>query len=122
MNLFMQKSKLLKLIVIASFAFVFSVVAKANDAGEANGAFQFQLPLGIPFDIWSYYVPKNNPLTQAKVKLGKELFFDKRLSADGTISCATCHDPALAFTDGKRVSDGINGKRGKRNSPSILNA
>lgn len=118
----MKKSKLLKLIVITSFAFAFSIVAKANNAGEANSTFQFKLPLGIPFEVWSYYVPKNNPLTQAKVELGKELFFDKRLSADGTISCATCHDPALAFTDGKRVSDGINGKRGKRNSPSILNA
>jgi cytochrome c peroxidase len=118
----MQKSKLLKLMIIASFAFAFSVVAKANDAGESSGAFQFKLPLGIPFEVWSYYVPKDNPLTQAKVELGKELFFDKRLSADGTISCATCHDPNLAFTDGKRVSDGINGKRGKRNSPSILNA
>jgi cytochrome c peroxidase len=118
----MQKSKFLKLMVIASFAFAFSVVAKANDANDSNGAFQFKLPLGIPFDVWSYYVPKYNLLTQAKVVLGKELFFDKRLSADGTISCATCHDPNLAFTDGKRVSDGINGKRGKRNSPSILNA
>jgi cytochrome c peroxidase len=118
----MKKSKLLKLMIVASFAFAFTVMARANGLSESTGAYQLKLPLGIPFEVWSYYVPKDNPLTQAKVELGKELFFDKRLSADGSVSCATCHDPNLAFTDGKRVSDGINGRRGRRNSPTILNA
>jgi cytochrome c peroxidase len=118
----MKQPILLKLMVIASMALAFSVIAKAGEADESSGAFQVKLPVGIPYEVWSYYVPKENPLTRAKVKLGRELFFDKRLSADGTVSCASCHDPNLAFTDGKRVSDGINGRRGKRNSPSLLNA
>ncbi|MGH9765555.1 MAG: cytochrome-c peroxidase, partial [Blastocatellia bacterium] len=78
--------------------------------------------LGIPFDAWNYFVPKDNPMTQAKVELGKELFFDKSLSADGTVSCSSCHDPARAFTDGKKVAEGIGGRKGGRNVPTLLNA
>jgi hypothetical protein len=51
-----------------------------------------------------------------------KLFFDGRLSADGTVACATCHDPARAFTDGRTVSIGIKGRAGQRNAPTILNA
>jgi cytochrome c peroxidase len=54
--------------------------------------------------------------------LGQKLFFDGRLSADGTVACATCHDPARAFTDGRPVSIGIVGRAGQRNSPTVLNA
>jgi cytochrome c peroxidase len=62
------------------------------------------------------------PLTPARVVLGQNLFFDARLSADGTVACATCHDPARAFTDGRPVSVGIHGHVGQRNAPTILNA
>src|SRR5690554_2591153 len=55
------------------------------------------------------------------ITLGEHLFFDKRLSVDNTISCATCHQPELAFTDGKRVSKGIHQRMGKRNTPSLWN-
>jgi cytochrome c peroxidase len=54
--------------------------------------------------------------------LGQTLFFEPRLSGDGTVACATCHDPAQAFTDGRPVSVGIHGRVGQRNSPTILNA
>lgn len=118
----MRNSRLLQLMVIALFAFAFSILAKANEAAELSNGFEFKLPFGMPAEVWSYYVPKDNPLTIAKVELGRQLFFDKRLSVDATVSCATCHDPNLAFTDGKRFSDGINGRRGRRNSPTILNA
>lgn len=80
------------------------------------------IPRGLPDDTWSYYVPRNNPMTAAKVELGRKLFFDARLSADGKVSCATCHDPKLAFGDGKAVAEGISGKVGTRNSPSLFNA
>lgn len=61
-------------------------------------------------------------MTPAKIELGRKLFFDARLSADGRISCASCHDPKLAFTDGRATASGIAGRRGARNSPSLLNA
>jgi cytochrome c peroxidase len=79
------------------------------------------VPLGLPSDTWEYYVPRHNPQTAAKVELGRKLFFDTRLSADGTVACATCHKPELAFADGKAVAEGIAGRRGPRNSPTLLN-
>lgn len=51
-------------------------------------------------------IPTDNPLTPAKIALGRAMFMDKRLSADGTISCATCHDPQRAFADGLPVARG----------------
>jgi cytochrome c peroxidase len=88
----------------------------------ATSGFEMKLPRGIPPDLWAYFVPNDNPMTHPKVELGRKLFFDPRLSADGKISCATCHDPKLAFTDGKRVAEGIRGRLGTRNSPSLLNS
>lgn len=79
------------------------------------------IPLGLPADTWDYYVPRHNPQTAAKVELGRKLFFDERLSADGKVACATCHKPELAFADGKAVAEGIAGRRGPRNSPTLLN-
>ncbi|HWF17983.1 MAG TPA: cytochrome c peroxidase [Verrucomicrobiae bacterium] len=67
-------------------------------------------------------IPPDNPQTPQKIALGEKLFFDGRLSADGTVACATCHDPARAFTDGRPVSIGIHGLAGQRNSPTVLNA
>lgn len=66
--------------------------------------------------------PSDNPITSEKVALGRLLFFDKRLSRDETVSCATCHVPALAFTDQKKVSEGVNGRKTERNAPSLLNS
>lgn len=66
-------------------------------------------------------VPEANPLTPAKIALGRRLFFDKRLSRDGTVACASCHDPKLAFSDGRKVARGINGAEGSRNAPAIIN-
>jgi len=67
-------------------------------------------------------VPEDNPSTPAKVALGKKLYFDKRLSVDDTVSCATCHDPDKGFADGKSIAEGIEGKKGNRNSPTVVNA
>jgi cytochrome c peroxidase len=67
-------------------------------------------------------IPADNPQTPEKISLGQRLFFDGRLSADGTVSCSTCHDPALAFTDRKPLSVGIQGRVGQRNAPTVLNA
>lgn len=77
-----------------------------------------KVPLGLP----PVPVPDDNPMTAAKVELGKLLYFDKRLSKDGTISCATCHDPQMAWTEHRATSEGIGGKIGERNSPTVINA
>jgi len=66
-------------------------------------------------------VPDDNPLTPAKMRLGERLFFDSTLSADGQLSCASCHDPVRAFTSGRRVARGVFGRSGIRNVPTILN-
>ena len=66
--------------------------------------------------------PNDNQGDSLKIDLGESLFFDPRLSLDETVSCASCHKPGLAFTDGKAVSDGILGRKTARNSPSILNS
>jgi len=66
-------------------------------------------------------VPDANPLTLDKVALGRRLFFDKRLSRDGTLACGSCHDPGRAFSDGLAVARGINGAQGSRNTPVLIN-
>src|SRR5438105_10979093 len=60
------------------------------------------------------------PLTPEKVALGKRLFFDTRLSADGSTSCATCHDPKRAFADNRVLSVGVFGQQANRHSPSLV--
>jgi cytochrome c peroxidase len=65
--------------------------------------------------------PANNPYSEAKEELGKKLFFDPILSKSGQISCANCHDPELAWADGRRVAYGHDRQLGTRNSPTVLN-
>ncbi|SPF38686.1 Methylamine utilization protein MauG [Candidatus Sulfopaludibacter sp. SbA4] len=74
-------------------------------------------PLGLPPLSW----PKDNRYSAAKVELGRYLYFDRRLSADDTVSCASCHDPRYAFTDGAAVSTGIKSQKGNRSAPTIIN-
>jgi len=76
-----------------------------------------KVPLGLQPITW----PKDNPYSAEKVALGKLLYFDKRISADGTVSCATCHDPKFGFTDGAPVSTGIRGQKGGRSAPTVIN-
>lgn len=78
--------------------------------------------LGLPADAMRGAVPGDNPQTPEKIALGRKLFFDGRLSVDGTVACSTCHNPARAFTDGRETSIGVKGHSGQRNAPTILNA
>jgi len=78
-----------------------------------------KIPLGLDED--AFKVPKDNPMTKEKVDLGRLLFFDKRLSANNTIACASCHIPELAFTDGQAVSSGIHSLQGGRSAPTAIN-
>lgn len=77
---------------------------------------------GFPAGRTAAAIPGDNPQTADKIALGHELFFDGRLSVDGTVACATCHDPGRAFTDGRQTSIGVQGRSGQRNAPTVLNA
>jgi cytochrome c peroxidase len=78
--------------------------------------------IGLPTELTRQAIPPDNPQTPDKIALGEKLFFDGRLSADGTVACSTCHDPARAFTDGRPTSVGIKGRVDRRNAMTILNA
>lgn len=77
----------------------------------------FKEPLGLPPVEW----PMDNPYSPEKAELGRLLFFDKRISTDGTVSCASCHNIPKAFADHLRTSKGIHGKVGMRNANSLVN-
>lgn len=79
-------------------------------------------PAGFDPVIWNAFVPEDNAMTAERVALGRKLYFDKRLSADGTVSCATCHDVTRGFTDQIPGSKGIKEQIGKRNAPTVLNS
>ena len=99
-----MKSKFVGLCFLTATAFATPVLAQ---------------PLGLP----PVPIPKDNPQSPEKIKLGEKLFNDKRFSSTGTVSCATCHDAAKAFTDSPlRTSEGINKLTGTRNAPTVVNA
>lgn len=78
--------------------------------------------LAIPLGLDLYLpVPEDNPLTIEKLSLGRRLFFDRRLSRDGSIACSSCHDPDRAFSDSRPIAIGIAGRQGRRNAPALIN-
>lgn len=77
-----------------------------------------QTPAGLP----EVKHPEDNPSSPEKIALGKQLYFDPRLSADDTISCASCHDPAKGWSNGEQFATGVGGAKGGRNSPTVLNS
>ncbi len=95
--------------------FTIGVLFAAPPAKDAGGI--PNVPLGLPAVVW----PSDNPYTPEKAELGRILYFDPRLSADSTVSCASCHSPQHGFTDCKPVSTGIRGQLGGRSAPTIIN-
>lgn len=81
----------------------------------------YRVPVPLGLDLVAP-VPEGNALSAAKVELGRKLFFDPVLSAEGTRSCVSCHQPSRYFTDGRARAVDRNGSPGRRNVPSILNA
>lgn len=88
------------------------------DAPAQARSFDWQLPERIPEPV----VPDDNPLTEAKFQLGRHLFYEQRLSADGTLSCASCHQQDKAFSDGVARPSGVTGEVHPRNSQALANA
>lgn len=84
--------------------------------------FEVQVPKGLPLLTPNAVVPASNPLTAGKIELGKQLYFDPRVSANGTVSCATCHNPEKGWADGQKLTIGIGGAVNGRNSPTVLNS
>ncbi|WP_297339342.1 methanobactin export MATE transporter MbnM [Pseudophaeobacter sp.] len=93
------------------------LLSGAGFALDAAEAYDWPLPAWMPRPS----VPEDNPMSAAKVELGRHLFYDARLSGDGTVACASCHDQGRAFTDGRQVAVGIHGTHGKLNAPSLAN-
>lgn len=99
---------MIRCLLLSSLAAV-GIVSAAASAAD---------PAGFP----AIKHPKDNETTPEKVALGKQLYFDGRLSADNKVSCATCHDPAKGFSNGDQFATGIEGKKGGRNSPTVINS
>jgi len=79
-------------------------------------------PAGIEPSFWKFIVPADNAGNEARIALGRKLYFEPKLSKDGTVACATCHDVSRGFTDRRGTSEGIGDKLGRRNAPTVLNA
>ncbi len=122
------------LLALSNTELVVSAEVPKGDHGAAEMEYQIRqlnrlqpsvdvskTPEGFDLVIWQAFIPKDNALTPERVSLGRKLYFDKRLSADGTVSCATCHDVTRGFTDQIAVSEGIKEQFGHRNAPTTLN-
>jgi cytochrome c peroxidase len=93
------------------------LVVASSSSAPIGTPISIQPPLGLP----PVPIPADNPPTAETIALGRRLFYDKNLSRDRTESCASCHDPAAGFRDPRRVSQGVNGMQGERQSMSISN-
>jgi cytochrome c peroxidase len=118
----------LRVPVTLVLSFIFAAPVRGEDKPVAakpvaqvvkSGSWSMTLPLGLEAD--SAYIPDDNPMSDDKIALGKLLYFDGRLSKDGSISCASCHNPFHGFTDPNRTSSGVGLLKGGRNSPTVLN-
>jgi cytochrome c peroxidase len=104
--------------VLAVFIFVFKSCKKDDEIRPyVPTPYELNIPDGLP----PMPIPANNPLTKEGVELGRKLFYDELLSGNNTMSCASCHHPSLYFTDTARVSIGIDGVAGTRNSMPLIN-
>lgn len=96
---------------------VIATLAACGSTPAANTTWRWQLPKGVP----APHLPANNLMSEAKFELGRHLFYDTRLSGNGTQACATCHMQAFAFTDAARRSTGSTGRRHPRNAQPLGN-
>lgn len=102
---------------LASVLLLAGLALGVRAAPDADQTWVWNLPRGFPRP----YVPADNPMTAAKMELGRYLFYDTRMSVNGKSSCATCHKQELAFTDGRAVGIGTTGERHSRSAMSLVN-
>jgi cytochrome c peroxidase len=91
------------------------ISALVPDAGK-------NAPAGVTPEFWKSLSPNGNEPTEARIALGRKLYFEPKISKDGTVACATCHDVSRGFTDRRNTSEGIADQIGQRNAPTTLNA
>lgn len=103
---------------LAALLPVVTLILAASLSATAADKDPFKLPLGLK----PVPVPEDNPLTAEKVELGKQLYFDTRLSGDDSVSCASCHDPKKGWSNGESVATGIRKQTGGRSAPTIINS
>ncbi|MES2543248.1 MAG: cytochrome c peroxidase [Bacteroidota bacterium] len=109
----------MKKITLLFLSCSFFIGCSNEDSEYAAIPINFEVPSNFPPLVYNL---EDNPLTDKGFELGKKLFYDGRLSSDGTVSCGFCHEQSSAFTHhGHSVSQGVNGQTGARNSPSIQN-
>ncbi len=104
-------------LLLLGAALLFTDQGLGQKKSESSIEYVWQLPEGFPSPL----VPPDNPMTPEKVELGRKLFYDTRLSGDGSVSCASCHQPALAFTDGRSHALGMRGDLHPRSAMSLTN-
>lgn len=111
-----MKFRITNIVLLSVIIFIGSCSSKKNSDKIIT---VLKTPLGL--EKLEQFIPKDNPLTKEKIDLGRDLFFDRRLSVDGTVSCDFCHSPILGFSDGRYFASGVFGLKSKRNTITILN-
>jgi cytochrome c peroxidase len=108
-------------VVVAALIVALLAAMATGGCGKRRPAANPLSDFSAPFVFGRFMVPTNNPLTVEAVELGRRLFYDPRLSANGKVSCSTCHNQRLAFTDGRTTGVGVSGKPLGFNSMSLAN-
>jgi cytochrome c peroxidase len=111
-------SAVLFIAVVVGLLIWYSVSEPQVSARPIGKYLEIPAPLGLP----PVPYPADNPPTVETIELGRKLYYDTALSADNTVSCSTCHNPATGFSDPKPVSEGVQKRSGTRNSPTVLNS
>ncbi len=102
-------------------ALTVEAIKKWLDDPKNHEVLAVQLPEGLAAGVALLNIPADNPLTRAKIELGRQLYFDTRLSSDNTVSCASCHHPEDGYARRTQFGVGVNGQMGGRNSPTSFN-
>lgn len=117
-SIFINLHRVIVMHRILLFVLVGCLLASCQkDAPIPEKTYELQIPAGFP----EPKIPDDNQLTEARVRLGRKIFYDPILSSDISISCASCHAQLIAFSDDKAFSIGVNGKTGLRNAPTLTN-